>query len=153
MLSFCTPSNHLDAPISLQSAASCGSFRLFDVTSCWLAEDLRIQNLVQHIGNECHEAFCKKYISVLQMYVTLMFRAKGTRLTKPTLCLVLLSLAVLVGVIRVTEHRNHWNDVLAGFVTGGAIAAFLVRMRRGDGGRKEGGRRKGKASEREDEWI
>lgn len=65
------------------------------------------------------------------MYVTLMFRAKGTRLTKPTLCLVLLSLAVLVGVIRVTEHRNHWNDVLAGFVTGGAIAAFLVRRRKG----------------------
>lgn len=61
------------------------------------------------------------------MYITLMFRAKGTRLTKPTLCLALLSLAVLVGVIRVTEHRNHWNDVLAGFITGGAIAAFLVR--------------------------
>jgi len=65
------------------------------------------------------------------MYVTLVFRTKGTRLTKPTLCLVLLSLAVLVGVVRVTEHRNHWNDVLAGFVTGGAIAAFLVRRGRG----------------------
>lgn len=64
------------------------------------------------------------------MYITLMFRAKGTRLTKPTLCLALLSLAVLVGVIRVTEHRNHWNDVLAGFITGGAIAAFLVRPTR-----------------------
>ncbi|CAG5937956.1 unnamed protein product [Menidia menidia] len=60
------------------------------------------------------------------MYVTLMFRTKGTRLMKPTICLVLLSLAVLVGVVRVTEHRNHWNDILAGFVTGGAIAAFLV---------------------------
>lgn len=68
------------------------------------------------------------------MYVTLVFRTKGTRLTKPTLCLVLLSLAVLVGVMRVTEHRNHWNDVLAGFVTGGAIAAFLVRR---EGGRVE----------------
>uniref|UniRef100_A0A8C6TCM4 Phospholipid phosphatase-related protein type 5 n=1 Tax=Neogobius melanostomus TaxID=47308 RepID=A0A8C6TCM4_9GOBI len=53
-------------------------------------------------------------------------RTKGTRLSKPTLCLVLLSLAALVGVVRVTEHRNHWNDILAGFVTGGAIAAFLV---------------------------
>ncbi|XP_057698359.1 phospholipid phosphatase-related protein type 5-like isoform X1 [Corythoichthys intestinalis] len=60
------------------------------------------------------------------MYVTLVFRTKGTRLTKPTLCLVLLSLAVLVGVVRVTEHRNHWSDILAGFITGGAIAAFLV---------------------------
>uniref|UniRef100_A0A3B3VUV8 Phospholipid phosphatase-related protein type 5 n=2 Tax=Poecilia TaxID=8080 RepID=A0A3B3VUV8_9TELE len=67
------------------------------------------------------------YSAIYTMYVTLMFRTKGTRLMKPTLCLVLLSLAVLVGVVRVTEHRNHWNDVLAGFVTGGAIAAFLVR--------------------------
>lgn len=80
------------------------------------------------------------------MYVTLVFRTKGTRLTKPTLCLVLLSLAVLVGVMRVTEHRNHWNDVLAGFITGGAIAAFLVRRRGGKEGdmrREEGGRRDG----------
>lgn len=78
------------------------------------------------------------------MYVTLVFRTKGTRLTKPTLCLVLLSLAVLVGVMRVTEHRNHWNDVLAGFVTGGAIAAFLVRRRRARGRDME---RKGRVEE------
>ncbi|MGH0168634.1 UNVERIFIED_CONTAM: hypothetical protein FKN15_061819 [Acipenser sinensis] len=61
------------------------------------------------------------------MYVTLVFRAKGTRLTKPTVCLTLLSLAVLVGVIRVAEYRNHWSDVLAGYLTGGSIATFLVR--------------------------
>ncbi|KAG9338754.1 hypothetical protein JZ751_025190 [Albula glossodonta] len=60
------------------------------------------------------------------MYVTIVFRTKGTRLTKPTLCLTVLSLAVLVGVVRVAEYRNHWSDVLAGFLTGGAIAAFLV---------------------------
>ncbi|KAJ8363416.1 hypothetical protein SKAU_G00122470 [Synaphobranchus kaupii] len=60
------------------------------------------------------------------MYVTIVFRTKGTRLTKPTLCLTLVSLAVLVGVVRVAEYRNHWSDVLAGFLTGGAIAAFLV---------------------------
>ncbi|XP_039628487.1 phospholipid phosphatase-related protein type 5 isoform X1 [Polypterus senegalus] len=60
------------------------------------------------------------------MYVTLVFRTKGTRLTKPAVCLTLLSLAVLVGVVRVTEYRNHWSDVLAGFLTGGSIAAFLV---------------------------
>ncbi|KAK1153834.1 phospholipid phosphatase-related protein type 5-like isoform X1 [Acipenser oxyrinchus oxyrinchus] len=60
------------------------------------------------------------------MYVTLVFRAKGTRLTKPTVCLTFLSLAVLVGVIRVAEYRNHWSDVLAGYLTGGSIATFLV---------------------------
>ncbi|KAG9343946.1 hypothetical protein JZ751_013334, partial [Albula glossodonta] len=60
------------------------------------------------------------------MYVTLVFRTKGTRLAKPTLCLALLSLAVLVGVVRVAEYRNHWSDVLAGYFTGAAIAIFLV---------------------------
>ncbi|XP_030235053.1 phospholipid phosphatase-related protein type 2a isoform X2 [Gadus morhua] len=60
------------------------------------------------------------------MYVTLVFRTKGTRLTKPTLSLTLLCLALLVGVVRVAEYRNHWADVLAGFATGGAIAVFLV---------------------------
>lgn len=64
----------------------------------------------------------------LQMYVTLVWKTKGTRLTKPTLCLTLVSLAVLVGIVRVAEYRNHWSDVLAGYLTGGAIAAFLVRI-------------------------
>ncbi len=63
----------------------------------------------------------------LQMYVTLVFKTKGTRLTKPTISLTLLCLAMLVGVVRVAEYRNHWSDVLAGFFTGGAIAVFLVR--------------------------
>ena len=65
------------------------------------------------------------------MYVTLVFRTKGTRLTKPTLSLTLLCLALLVGVVRVAEYRNHWADVLAGFATGGAIAVFLVSRRGG----------------------
>uniref|UniRef100_A0A8D0H6S2 Phospholipid phosphatase-related protein type 1 n=1 Tax=Sphenodon punctatus TaxID=8508 RepID=A0A8D0H6S2_SPHPU len=60
------------------------------------------------------------------MYVTLVFRLQGSRLAKPTLCLALLCPAFLVGVVRVAEYRNHWSDVLAGFFTGGAIAAFLV---------------------------
>ncbi|XP_067334076.1 phospholipid phosphatase-related protein type 2a isoform X2 [Channa argus] len=60
------------------------------------------------------------------MYVTLVFRTKGTRLTKPTISLTLLCLAMLVGVIRVAEYRNHWADVLAGYFTGTAIAVFLV---------------------------
>ncbi|XP_034449474.1 phospholipid phosphatase-related protein type 2a isoform X1 [Hippoglossus hippoglossus] len=60
------------------------------------------------------------------MYVTLVFKTKGTRLTKPTISLTLLCLAMLVGVVRVAEYRNHWADVVAGFFTGGAIAVFLV---------------------------
>ncbi|XP_005994188.1 phospholipid phosphatase-related protein type 2a [Latimeria chalumnae] len=60
------------------------------------------------------------------IYVTLVFKVKGSRLAKPSICLALLCPAFLVGVVRVAEYRNHWSDVLAGFLTGGAIATFLV---------------------------
>ncbi|XP_036408049.1 phospholipid phosphatase-related protein type 5-like [Megalops cyprinoides] len=67
------------------------------------------------------------------MYMTLVLSMKGTMLTKPTVCLMLLSLAVLVGVVCVAEYRNHWSDVLAGYFTGSAIAVFLVRCILGPG--------------------
>ncbi|XP_024127476.1 phospholipid phosphatase-related protein type 2a isoform X5 [Oryzias melastigma] len=75
----------------------------------------------------CKDAALSVYSALYTvMYVTLVFRTKGTRLTKPTISLTLLCLAMLVGVVRVAEYRNHWSDVLAGFFTGGAIAVFLV---------------------------
>lgn len=60
------------------------------------------------------------------LYVTLAWRGGGSRLAKPAAVLALCAPPFLVGAVRVAEHRNHWADVLAGFVTGGAIAAFLV---------------------------
>lgn len=68
-------------------------------------------------------------ISLLwQMYVTCTVQAKGTRLAKPVLSLGLICLAFLTGLNRVAEYRNHWSDVIAGFVIGTAIATFLVRI-------------------------
>ncbi|KAG8009299.1 Phospholipid phosphatase-related protein type 5 [Nibea albiflora] len=62
----------------------------------------------------------------LAMYVTCTVQAKGTRLAKPVLSLGLMCLAFLTGLNRVAEYRNHWSDVIAGFVIGTAIATFLV---------------------------
>lgn len=62
------------------------------------------------------------------MYVTCTVQAKGTRLAKPVLSLGLMCLAFLTGLNRVAEYRNHWSDVIAGFVIGTAIATFLVRF-------------------------
>ncbi|XP_057345535.1 phospholipid phosphatase-related protein type 2-like [Manis pentadactyla] len=61
-----------------------------------------------------------------KMYVTLVFCVKGSRLVKSLLCLPLLCPAFLVVVVRVAEYRNHCSDILAGFLTGAAIATFLV---------------------------
>lgn len=62
------------------------------------------------------------------MYVTCTVQAKGTRLAKPVLSLGLMCLAFLTGLNRVAEYRNHWSDVIAGFLIGTAIATFLVRI-------------------------
>lgn len=62
----------------------------------------------------------------LTMYITSTIKAKGTRLAKPVLCLGLLCLAFLTGLNRVAEYRNHWSDVIAGFLVGRSIAVFLI---------------------------
>lgn len=61
-----------------------------------------------------------------QMYITCSVRSKGTRLAKPVVSLSLICLAFLTGINRVVEYRNHWNDVIAGFIIGAAIAIFMV---------------------------
>uniref|UniRef100_G1PEQ8 Phospholipid phosphatase-related protein type 5 n=1 Tax=Myotis lucifugus TaxID=59463 RepID=G1PEQ8_MYOLU len=73
------------------------------------------------------EAVLSGYTAVyLTMYITSTVKAKGTRLAKPVLCLGLLCSAFLTGLNRVAEHRNHWSDVIAGFLVGTSIAVFLV---------------------------
>ncbi|XP_068095868.1 phospholipid phosphatase-related protein type 5 [Hyperolius riggenbachi] len=62
----------------------------------------------------------------LAMYITSTVKTKGTRLAKPVLCLGLMCLAFLTGINRVAEYRNHWSDVIAGFLIGISIAIFLV---------------------------
>lgn len=73
-------------------------------------------------------AFMKSHVFYLtfQMYITNTIKAKGTRLAKPVLCLGLMCLAFLTGLNRVAEYRNHWSDVIAGFLVGISIAVFLV---------------------------
>uniref|UniRef100_A0A672FP17 Phospholipid phosphatase related 5b n=1 Tax=Salarias fasciatus TaxID=181472 RepID=A0A672FP17_SALFA len=66
------------------------------------------------------------YHRLPSMYVTCTVQAKGTRLAKPVLSLGFMCLAFLTGLNRVAEYRNHWSDVIAGFVIGTAIATFLV---------------------------
>lgn len=60
------------------------------------------------------------------MYIMCCVGRAGGRLAAPLLSLSLVSLAVLTGINRVAEYRNHWSDVIAGQAIGGAIAVFLV---------------------------
>ena len=68
----------------------------------------------------------KKPFLSFQMYIMCCVGSSGGRLMGPLLSLSLVSLAVLTGINRVAEYRNHWSDVIAGQGVGGAIAVFLV---------------------------
>ncbi|XP_047445728.1 phospholipid phosphatase-related protein type 5-like [Mugil cephalus] len=73
------------------------------------------------------EAALSLYTAVyLAMYLMSCIGSSGGRLAGPLLSLSLVSLAVLTGINRVAEYRNHWSDVIAGQVIGVAIAVFLV---------------------------
>uniref|UniRef100_A0A8D3BWZ3 Phosphatidic acid phosphatase type 2/haloperoxidase domain-containing protein n=1 Tax=Scophthalmus maximus TaxID=52904 RepID=A0A8D3BWZ3_SCOMX len=73
------------------------------------------------------EAALSLYTAVyLAMYVMSCIGTSGGRLTGPLLSLSLVSLAVLTGINRVAEYRNHWSDTIVGQVIGGAVAVFLV---------------------------
>uniref|UniRef100_G1N5R5 Phosphatidic acid phosphatase type 2/haloperoxidase domain-containing protein n=1 Tax=Meleagris gallopavo TaxID=9103 RepID=G1N5R5_MELGA len=65
-------------------------------------------------------------VSILYCLISLTVKARGTRLAKPVLCLGLMCLAFLTGINRVAEYRNHWSDVIAGFIIGISIAFVLV---------------------------
>ncbi|XP_034743605.1 phospholipid phosphatase-related protein type 5-like isoform X2 [Etheostoma cragini] len=73
------------------------------------------------------EAALSVYTAVyLAVYVMSCVGSRGGCLTAPLFSLSLVGLAVLTGINRVAEYRNHWSDVIAGQAIGGAIAVFLV---------------------------
>uniref|UniRef100_A0A3Q0QX11 Phospholipid phosphatase related 5 n=1 Tax=Amphilophus citrinellus TaxID=61819 RepID=A0A3Q0QX11_AMPCI len=77
----------------------------------------------------CKEAALSLYLAVyLAMYIMCCVGSRAGRLAGPLVSLSLVSLALLTGINRVAEYRNHWSDVIAGQATGAAIAVFLVSL-------------------------
>ncbi|KAM6948267.1 phospholipid phosphatase-related protein type 5-like [Aplochiton taeniatus] len=75
----------------------------------------------------CKDAALSFYAALyLGMYICCAVQPRGVGLARPLLCLVLLGAALLTGLNRVVEYRNHWPDVIAGFTTGGAMAVVMV---------------------------
>lgn len=62
------------------------------------------------------------------MYIMSCLGSGGGRLTGPLISLSLVGLALLTGINRVAEYRNHWSDVVAGQAIGVAVAVFLVSV-------------------------
>ena len=51
---------------------------------------------------------------------------KNLKLFKPFVQFVLVLLALLCGLSRVSDYKHHWSDVLAGFILGTSIAVYFI---------------------------
>lgn len=73
-----------------------------------------------------HASFSMYTMVFLALYVHARLRWRTARLLRPLLQAALLLSAVYVGLSRVADNMHHWGDVLAGFLQGAAVAAFVV---------------------------
>lgn len=61
-----------------------------------------------------------------QLYVQARLCWKWARLLRPTVQFFLLAFALYVGYTRVSDHKHHWSDVLAGLLQGALVAGLTV---------------------------
>ncbi|XP_016353590.1 phospholipid phosphatase 3-like isoform X3 [Sinocyclocheilus anshuiensis] len=76
-----------------------------------------------------HASFSMYTMLYLAFYLQSRFTWRGARLMRPLLQFTLLMMAFYTGLSRVSDHKHHPTDVLAGFVQGALVAyciAFYV---------------------------
>lgn len=65
-------------------------------------------------------------VSSLQLYLQARFTWRGARLLRPLLQFTLIMMAFYTGLSRVSDHKHHPSDVLAGFAQGALVACCIV---------------------------
>ncbi|KAJ7986554.1 hypothetical protein DPEC_G00341060 [Dallia pectoralis] len=73
-----------------------------------------------------HASFSMFTMLYLAFYLQSRFTWKGARLLRPLLQFTLLMMAFYTGLSRVSDHKHHPTDVLAGFVQGALVAYCIV---------------------------
>uniref|UniRef100_A0A3Q2CCZ4 Phospholipid phosphatase 3 n=1 Tax=Cyprinodon variegatus TaxID=28743 RepID=A0A3Q2CCZ4_CYPVA len=76
--------------------------------------------------NEITDSFLSFFPPCLQFYIQSRFTWRGARLLRPLLQFTLLMMAFYTGLSRVSDHKHHPTDVLAGFVQGALVAYCIV---------------------------
>uniref|UniRef100_M3YFF4 Phospholipid phosphatase 2 n=2 Tax=Mustela putorius furo TaxID=9669 RepID=M3YFF4_MUSPF len=74
-----------------------------------------------------HSSFGMYCMLFLALYVQARLCWKWARLLRPTVQFFLLAFALYVGYTRVSDHKHHWSDVLAGLLQGALVAGLTVR--------------------------
>lgn len=65
-------------------------------------------------------------VSLLQFYLQSRFTWHGARLLRPLTQFTLIMMSFYTGLSRVSDHKHHPTDVLAGFVQGALVAYCIV---------------------------
>ncbi|XP_030582585.1 phospholipid phosphatase 3 isoform X2 [Archocentrus centrarchus] len=73
-----------------------------------------------------HASFSIFAMLYLSFYIQSRFTWRGARLLRPLLQFTLLMMAFYTGLSRVSDHKHHPTDVLAGFVQGALVAYCIV---------------------------
>uniref|UniRef100_A0A8C1HAX7 Phospholipid phosphatase 3 n=2 Tax=Cyprinus carpio TaxID=7962 RepID=A0A8C1HAX7_CYPCA len=73
-----------------------------------------------------HASFSLYTMLYLAFYLQSRFTWRGARLLRPLVQFTLLMMAFYTGLSRVSDHKHHPTDVLAGFVQGALVAYFIA---------------------------
>ncbi|KAK6308916.1 phospholipid phosphatase 3 isoform X1 [Coregonus clupeaformis] len=73
-----------------------------------------------------HASFSMFTMLYLAFYLQSRFTWRGARLLRPLVQFTLLMMAFYTGLSRVSDHKHHPTDVLAGFVQGALVAYCIV---------------------------
>ncbi|XP_023228757.1 phospholipid phosphatase-related protein type 5-like [Centruroides sculpturatus] len=61
----------------------------------------------------------------IMIYIHNIMSTRSSRLLRPSLILIISGLALVCGCSRIGLHRNHWSDVVVGFLLGGGIGVYI----------------------------
>ncbi|CAL8347209.1 phospholipid phosphatase 3 isoform X2 [Gadus morhua] len=75
-----------------------------------------------------HASFSMYTMLYLAFYLQSRFTWRGARLLRPLLQFTLLMMAFYTGLSRVSDHKHHPTDVLAGFFQGALVACCTVYL-------------------------
>lgn len=74
-----------------------------------------------------HPAVNRGYFCLSQFYLQARFTWHGARLLRPLTQFTLVMMSFYTGLSRVSDHKHHPTDVLAGFLQGALVAYCVVR--------------------------
>ncbi|XP_066548095.1 phospholipid phosphatase 3 isoform X2 [Amia ocellicauda] len=90
-----------------------------------LGEDSKVQEARKSFFSG-HASFSMYTMLYLAFYLQSRFTWRGARLLRPLLQFTLIMMAFYTGLSRVSDHKHHPTDVLAGFVQGAVVAYCIV---------------------------